>query len=514
MNRQRFILAFDFGSTGTVTVALYDRHQNNIAAFGHGHYTDRPGLTPGYVEQDPNDWIAAAIRGVQNLRGNFSFDGSDVAGIGIGGHMHAATFLGSDNRPLQQAGALVQPSILWNDSRGQTEALCLRVLFNEPIAARLTASRVLWFKEQHPTAWENVAKVSVPSATIGLWLTGEFTVGPGDASGMFGQLDATGQFDARKLTLLDPRLPSMVPRVVAAGAVAGRLCAATAIILGLPEGIPVACPEGDQPIGMIASGAVRTGQATISLGNSAVFNVVGNSPILNKPGVVDPFRTSDLMHLLMTCATSGTAPFDRLVDLYREANLGTVYAARAALTALAAGIPAGAGGVMSLPFFHGEGVFQQPAATAAFLGFRQGKNKLCFGTMTRAVLEGSTLVMLAGLHEMGLRKLDEVVVSGGGSQNDVWLQILASAFGARVRRPLHADEAGSLGAAYLAETMVRKLEGDGAATLDTVTQELVRLDAGVEPIEADTRTYAEMLPVFCQAMQQLRPLQDLPFFQL
>ena len=81
------------------------------------------------------------------------------------------------------------------------------------------------------------------------------------------------------------------------------------------EGIPVAYPEGDQPIGMVASGCVD-GRASISLGNSVVFNAVGGKPVLKKRGLVDSFRTADNRHLLMTCMTSGCVVYDELVDCF------------------------------------------------------------------------------------------------------------------------------------------------------------------------------------------------------
>lgn len=143
------------------------------------------------------------------LRKAASFEADSVVGIGIGGHMHALVVLGEGNQPVLTDGKLLSGAIMWDDPRGEKEGRKLSKELGEPIAARMTASRIRWFAANHSEAWKKAVKrVCVPSTFVALELTGEFGVGPGEGSGMFGQLDRKGQFGNAKLDKIDRELRS------------------------------------------------------------------------------------------------------------------------------------------------------------------------------------------------------------------------------------------------------------------------------------------------------------------
>jgi xylulokinase len=523
------LLAFDFG-TGGLTVGLFNPHENRMEGFGGASYGNLAGLAdPSWKEQDPRDWIAAIPRAMTELRRATKLDPDSVVGIGIGGHMHALVVLGEDNQPVLADGgvgrpapsALLSGAIMWDDPRGEKEGRKLSKELGEPIAARMTAARIRWFAANHPEAWKKAVKrVCVPSTFIALELTGEFGVGPGEGSGMFGQLDRKGHFGHDKLDTIDRELRKRTPKVGAAGEVLGRLNGHGAELLGLPVGIPVAYPEGDQPIGMVASGCVA-GRASISLGNSVVFNAVGSKPVLKKRGLVDSFRTADNRHLLMTCMTSGCVVYDELVDCFlgcaqwlgKKASADDI---RHWLTNEATKVPPGCDGVLALPFYKGEGVFKQPSAFASFLGFRDRKRSaagevtsdsaaLKAGVLARASLEATSLTLKVGFSKMDLKDLDQIVVSGGGSRNSLWPQIIADVFGVPVAKPQNADEAATRGAAYLALLMARRETGE-PIELGELLSQYVQLTDHVEPNPEHTKLYKKLLPKFEKALARLTPL--------
>jgi len=509
------ILGCDFGTSG-VTFGLYNPHENVMEGFGTADYAEIADRPHGWVEQDPRDWIKAIPAAMDALHGDVSFEAEQVVGIGIGGHMHALVLLDEQNKPVEADGGLLQGAIMWNDPRGEPQGAALSEAFAEPIPARMTASRVRWFAESHPQPWrEQVHRVTVPSSYVGLEFTGEFGVGPGDASGMIGQLDAELRMDAGKLKQVAPELPDRYPRVVKAGEVLGKLNKRGAKLLGLEAGIPVAPPEGDQPVGMVASGAVLPGQASVSLGNSVVFNLVGNDAILTERGAIDSFRTATGDHLLMTCVTSGTVVYDELVELFEPVWPvdRTLNDLRTWLAQQAEELPPGCGGVMALPFYLGEGVFRTPDAFAAFVGLR--RRGLRAGHLARASMEGTSLVMRYGYEQMKAKaraEVEQLVVSGGGSQNSLWLQILADAFGMPVVLPQDAHEAATRGAAYLALYMLRRQAGE-SVDLASLVNEKVQYGPAIEPNRAHHDIYSEMLAAMLETREQLAPLYEHAWFR-
>ena len=115
------------------------------------------------------------------------------------------------------------------------------------------------------------------------------------------------------------------------------------------------------------------------------------------------------------------------------------------------------------------------------------------------------MTLRVGFKEMGLNGLDQIVVSGGGSRNALWPQIIADVFGVPVMKPQNADEAATRGAAYLAWLMVRQAAGE-PITLSDLLQQHVELTDRVEPQADNTKLYKKLLPQFQKALSRLTPL--------
>lgn len=494
----------DFG-TGGLTMGAYQPSTNKMLGFGHADYEHLGGLAdPGWREQNPMDWIDAIPIAREDLGSKVDLDEHEVEAIAIGGHMHAACFLDKDDMPIMEDSSPLVGAIMWDDPRGEEEAEALADLLNEPIAARQTISRVRWLAKHHSEMWsELVKRVTVPSSFVGLKLTGEFGVGIGDGSGFGGQPDDGVQFSDAKLRAVDPLLAGRTPKVGVAGEMLGRLNAAGAELLNLKEGIPVAYPEGDQPIGMVASGVVKYGGASISLGNSVVFNVDAEHPVLNHRGLIDAFYTAARHNLLMTCVRSGCSAYDIVVNMFKQFHSGSLESLRTKLGELAAEVPAGCDGMTALPWFIGEGVFQLPKAGAVFSGI---EDKQCTaGHFVRAVLEASTFTMRAGMSHMGIDGLDQIVVSGGGSQDKIWPQIIADVFNVNVVKPQDAHEAATRGAAYLGLHMLRRLQGEDVSLADVVG-ERVQFSEPTTPIAENVSTYDDVYAEWRKAVDSARPL--------
>ena len=504
---QARILACDFGTSG-LTLGLYNPHTNKMEGFGGAVYHDMNNLPEKHwVEQDPRSWIEAIPKAMAELRQQLDLIGDDVVGIGIGGHMHAPVMLDEHNQPVM-VDDQVCGAIMWNDPRGEPEGQALSKILGQPISARMTLSRIRWFEQTHPKLWrDRVCRVTVPSSYVALEITGEFGVGPGDASGMVGQLNGSGQIDESSIAALSPALSGRLPVVGRIGEVLGELNSRGTDLLGLPRGIPVAYPEGDQPMGMLASGCCRPGDASVSLGNSVVLNVVGTAPILGQRGPIDSFRTVTGDHLLMTCVTSGTIVYDELVSLFAPLwpTNRTIDELRDWLAAEAVTVPPGCGDVTVLPFYGGEGVLRQPNALASVIGL--GKGDLRAGVLARASMEATSLMMRYGFERMkdeGLTEVARLVLSGGGSKNALWPQIIADIFKLPVVMPQDADEAATRGAAYLALHMLEQ-QAPRPRSLEALLDECVVVSKPILPRPRHYAVYDARLPELIDAATRLAP---------
>ncbi|MCA8950421.1 MAG: xylulokinase [Planctomycetes bacterium] len=441
-------LGFDVG-TQSCKALVIDAERREVVARAQEPLELLAGLPPGHMEQHPDRWIDAVQRTARDVLA--AVDGAEIAGIGVSGQQHGCVVLDDGAR-------VVRPAKLWCDTATSAEAARLRV------PTGFTASKLLWLKEQEPHHWQRVRRVLLPHDYVNFVLTGAATMECGDASGT-GFFDPHRRaFDAAAMAAIDDGLPALLPPLSAEGALAGRLSARGAELLGLPAGIPVAAGGGDNMMSAIGAGATRPGVVVVSLGTSGTIFTRADRPVVDPEGLIAPFCSSDGAWLPLCCVMNLTGVTEEIVVLTGLDH--------ATLTAAASAVPPGADGLLWLPFLLGERVPDLPNATGTLLGIRPGT--LRPGQLYRAALEGTSLNLGAGLDRMrrlGL-DVDEVRLVGGAARNPLWRAILAAVFRVPVE-PLAEAESAALGAAIQALWSVRRLEEPGL-TVDEVAQPFVR----------------------------------------
>jgi sugar (pentulose or hexulose) kinase len=155
-------------------------------------------------------------------------------------------------------------------------------------------------------------------------------------------------------------------------------------------------------------------------------------------------------------------------------------------------IPAGANGLLLLPYFEGERTPNVPDGTGVWFGV----NKKTFeaGHFARAAMEGVTLGMNYGLRrlaELGV-KPTQIRATGGGAKSKVWRQIMADVFNAEVVT-LKVTEGAAYGAALQALWCWRLHQGE-KVSIQEITDRFIELNKAetAEPDAARVATYAEL----------------------
>jgi xylulokinase len=463
-------LGLDVGTQGTKAL-LVDLERGEVVARAGASYGLIDGLPPGAAEQHPDTWIGAVSEVAAKVFARREVDRARVAGVGVSGQQHGLVL-------LDRAGAVLRPAKLWCDTSTAAEADELSALFGRRIPAGYTASKVLWIARREPGIWAQAASALLPHEYVNFRLTGARVGEAGDASGTGWFDPVERRVDADAAAAIDPRLPSMLPRLLEPGEPAGTLSAEGAALLGLRAGVLVAAGSGDNMASAVGAGATRAGVLALSLGTSATIFGFRASPTVDPDGLVAPFcdATGGWLPLLCTMnATGVTEEVRRATGLDHEA-----------LTAAAETVEPGCGGVLWLPFLAGERVPDLPHATGALLGLRPGS--LAPGVLYRAAIEGVAANLAWGLARMralGIAAASARVV-GGGSRNRLWLRILADALAIPLT-PLAEPESGALGAALLAAWTAERARGS-AETPDAIAQRFAR-PAG-ERIEPDPRAAA------------------------
>ena len=388
---------------------------------------------PGWSEQDPADWIAAARAVIAELRAAQPQAMARLQGIGLSGQMHGAVLLGADHEPLR-------PCMLWNDTRASREAAALdtrasREIIGNIVFPGFTAPKVAWVAAHEPAAFARVAVVVLPKDHLRLWLTGEAVTEMSDAAGT-GWLDMGARAWSDALLGASGMRRDQMPALVEGTAVSGTLRADLAADLGLPV-VPVAGGGGDNAAAAAGLGTLREGQGFVSLGTSGVVLAARDrfepAPETAVHSFCHAIPDTWYQMAVILSATGGLSWLARLTGR-PPGDLAALMPERAS----------GPGALRFAPYLSGE---RTPHPDGAIRGALLGLD-VAHGAaeLTRAVMEGVAFALRDGLDALragGRGARGGSRPPAGGARSPFWLDTLACAMGV----PIDVPEAGEIGAA-------------------------------------------------------------------
>ena len=454
-------LGIDIGTQG-LSVIFTDT-ELKILATGEGTYDMVPGLDSGCYEQQPCDWETAIKDAMTDLRKKISSMQIDmeVLAIGLSGQMHGEVLTGEDGEP-------VGPARLWCDGRNEDEGNELTERLGTKCPKRMTAVRWLWTIRNQPEKAAHVSHMTTPAGWIAYRLTGCWYLGIGDAAGMFpidqqsltynthmlADFDSIATESAKKslsnITL--SKLSDLLPSVKKAGEDGGSLDAHGAKLLGLPEGIPVAPAEGDQPAALAGSLIAAPGQVSMSFGTSVVANSVGDRAFEGISIPIDHFCAPDGRPINMVWLRNGTTAMNMAVSLF-GGDFSTIMP-----QVLRA--DADCGGLLALPFMDDEpGLGISHGGTAMVLGL--DNETATPGNAVKAMLLATIFNLRLGssqLDKQGYPRT-EIILSGGLVKTPELGQLVADAFNTPVTILEGGDEGTAWGAVLMAKFRFESLAG-------------------------------------------------------
>ena len=155
-------------------------------------------------------------------------------------------------------------------------------------------------------------------------LTGRKVLGFNDASGMFPLGARTKTYDPHFVALFQKKtgldVTALFPEVLSAGADAGALTEDGARLLDpsgtLEPGIPLCPPEGDVGTGLVATGTMRSGIGSVSVGTSVFATVVLDRHIAKTNPHIDFSSTPAGDDVAMVHSNNGCGELDKWVALF------------------------------------------------------------------------------------------------------------------------------------------------------------------------------------------------------
>jgi xylulokinase len=402
-------------------------------------------------------------------------------------------------------GKVLRDVKLWNDTETapQNENLITELggpdkvweLISTTLPVGFTASKVRWVMEHEPEIYAKMGHVLLPHDYLNYWLTGEFVMEAGEASGT-GFLDvASRTWSAKMVEAIDPSgtLARALPPIVSSREPIGTVRQTVAKEFGFSPRTLVACGSGDNVMGAVGTASIIPGRVTMGLGTSGVINLHSDILPNDLDRSIQVFCALDEGWLPTTCtmnATSSTSLLQRLFEIKIEQ-----------VEALISGGTAGADGIRIFPYFNGERMPPLPQARAVMKGL--SFDNFTRANLVRAAAESVAFSLKWGFDKISgnLGKAEPFRLTGGGANSGAWRQILADVFDTEVVR-VKWDEGGAFGTALLTLTVDQRHKGM-STTLKEVCDQYVDLDYGksARPTANVSSIYRELYEEFCETLK-------------
>lgn len=449
------VLTIDFG-TQSVRVALVNKQGEMVALERVKYNPAYHSPKPGYAEQDPDFYFENLCVCTKKIVKNYKNELQDVIGISMAFFRDSIVALDKEGKPLR-------PAILWLDERRAqakdklpfvNRNLFKLVGMGPTIDLNRKRSMTLWIKENEPEIWEKTDKFAFLSTYINSKLVGELIDSASCQAGHLPINFKKGEWYPYK-ALRGPLFgvgPDKLCKVVKAGEILGTITKEAAEATGLPEGMKVFAGGSDKSAETLGLGVVDETKAAVSYGTASSVEVPiekysDAEPFLpSYPDIVKGYNLDVQIYrgywmlnwFIKEFGCAGPTVEEIVVDRDMIQSFNDEMAK----------IEPGCNGLVLQPYW-GPGL-RRPLAKGAVVGFSEVHTKM---HMYRAIVEGIAYALREGLELFEKKRLhhkvEEIRISGGGSQSDLICQITADIFNKPVSR-IQTFECSTLGVAMSA----------------------------------------------------------------
>ncbi|MFA5852720.1 MAG: FGGY family carbohydrate kinase, partial [Spirochaetales bacterium] len=398
------IIAIDIGTT-SAKAALFERDGTCLGVEREA-IQGIIGANPVEHEIDPHSWTEAMRKLFAALSARTATGLKEVECVVVSGN-------GPTLLPVDGAGEPLHNAITWMDRRAAEESELAEPILGRSLDPAYNLPKILWMRAHRPdlyekTRWFSSCPEFLIARLCGNWIS---------------ILPAEGYqaiiWDAASLRLLDLD-ERKFPPFAQLGSIVGKVTRKASGETGLPQGIPVVAGGPDFIVSLIGTATTKLRRACDRSGTSEGINLCWNAAVprdprlLFMPHVIAPYEnisgvisaTGRAISWFMDVAGIGTDDHD---DFFR----------------IAAAAPAGADGLIFLPYLAGERApLWNPDARGAFVGLSLRHDR---GDMVRAVAESAGFAMrdvIDVMESLGAL-VDDLRVTGQPAGNAVWNQMKA-----------------------------------------------------------------------------------------
>ncbi len=443
-----------------------------------------------FCEQNPQDWLSATEEVLYELLEKYD----EVDGISFSGQMHGLVI-------LDEKDNVIRPAILWNDQRTEKECEYLNNEIGKDFLldktgnialTGFTAPKILWVKNNEPENFEKISKIMLPKDYLAYKLSGVFASDYSDSSGTL-YLDCKNKCWSKEMLEILSINEKMLPELFESYEVVGSLKPEYIEKFGLRNEPKVVIGGGDQAVGAIGTGTVNDGECSLTLGTSGVIFVPTNECFVDKKFGIHSFAGANggyhLMSVMLSAAGAVAWYFEKVLKR-KDFETITKELKNVAID----------NDLFFLPYLTGERTpINDPNAKGAFIGITLDQSEV---DLFKAVLEGVAFAFRDSFEifeSLGV-VINRIRVTGGGSKNDEWVQIISNVLNKEIDY-LNTSEGGAYGAAILASVGCGQFND-----VKIATEKFIKVTKSVKPIENEVLEYGKKYNKFKKIYPTIKSL--------
>lgn len=477
-----YLMGIDLGTSSVKTMIMDE--EGECRALASKDY-DIQFPKAGYAEQDPVMLWEETVKSIQAALAQCRISSDEIAAIGLTGQMHGLVALNRDKEPLR-------PVIIWADQRSDREVRRLRGTVTEenacnPASAGFMLPSLMWMREEEPELFDHICYAMLPKDYIRYRLTGTIATDPSDASGTLLFHMQEGRWDTE--TAERYRIPvSMLPPCEKSTQIVGNVTEDASRITGLKKGTLVICGGGDGPMQLTGNGVIHPGQLVTNIGTASQIDCISDRIYPDRFYRLNTFcHVPENRWITMGAGLNGGIVLKWLrKEIFREVSDYDT------MSELASKVPAGADGLVFLPFLCGErSPYMDAKAKGIFFGLglihtREHMIRACMESVVYSFLD-----CMRVFEQLGIPMEDRIIASGGGARSALWLQMQADILQKEIYTTRGREEA-CIGAAIAAGV------GCGIyGSLEEGCQVVVKMDDKVyEPDRSNYEVYMENFELY------------------
>lgn len=451
---------------------------------------------PDFQEQNPAEIFEATMQVLKQCAQFVKNIDISISSVCFSAAMHSLMAVDSDGKPMSQL-------ITWADSRAKQIADNLRnteegrqiyLRTGTAIHAMSPLCKLLWFKENQAALLENAHKFIGIKEYLFFRLFGTYVIdySLASATGLFDVFESKWHTDSLQLIgIEETKLSKPVPSTTIF-----YLPADSDLLAIFSPKTPFIIGASDGCLANLGAGAVHDGEIAATIGTSGAIRMTASKPSADTQMRTFCYITDENLYAIGGAINNGGIAVAWLAETFppNKASEKNIYTC---IFELAATVPAGAEGLIFLPYLLGERApIWNADAKGVFFGIQKKHTQAHF---YRSVLEGIMFSLYSVGKALDTTQAAAIYATGGFTKTDFWVQMMADIFNRKIIVP-NSSESTAIGACLLAMKALGEIKEWKEA------KKLIQIEKEFYPAQENNQVYSQNFELYQKLYFALEPL--------